>query len=97
MVAIAKPAPRRTERHLRVLGCPLPGLVRAAVAVGKATAGYTFRRLSADRVAVAKDDGDAYVCDLAAGTCTCAAGRFRRVERCRHLCACDVLSARGHL
>lgn len=95
MVAPAKSlTPRRT---LAVIGNPLPGLVRAALTVGKATAAYTFRRLDRDRVAVAKDDGDAYVCDLTAGTCGCAAGRFRRVERCRHLCACDVLSARGHL
>ena len=94
MVAHAKHlTPRRT---LTVLGCPLPGLVRAAVTVGRATAGYTFRRLSDNRVAVAKDDGDAYVCDLAAGTCTCA-GRFGRVEECRHIAASRTLAARGHL
>ena len=94
MVAIAKLQPRRT---LTVLGCPLPGLVRAAVTVGRATAGYTFRRLSDNRVAVAKDDGDAYVCDLTAGTCTCPAGKFRRVEECRHVAAARTLAARGHL
>ena len=95
MVAHAKHlTPRRT---LTVLGCPLPGLVRAAGAGGPAPAGNTMPPRADSRVAVAKDDGDAYVCDLAAGTCGCAAGRFRRVERCRHLCACDVLSARGHL
>lgn len=94
MVALAKLTPRRT---LTVIGCPLPGLVRAAVTVGKATAGYTFRRLSANRVAVAKDDGDAYVCDLAAGTCSCPAGKFRRVEECRHVAASRTLAARGHL
>lgn len=95
MVALAKSlTPRRT---LAVIGNPLPGLVRAALTVGKQTAGYTFRRLDAGRVAVAKDDGDAYVCDLAAGTCTCAAGRFRRVEECRHVAASRTLAARGHL
>lgn len=95
MVALAKSlTPRRT---LTVLGCPLPGLVRAAVTVGRATAGYTFRRLSDSRVAVAKDDGDAYTCDLAAGACTCAAGRFGRVEECRHIAAARALAARGHL
>ena len=94
MVAPAKLEPRRT---LTVLGNPLPGLVRAAVTVGKATAGYTFRRLSDNRVAVAKDDGESYTCDLAAGTCTCPAGRFGRVEECRHIAAATVLVARGHL
>lgn len=95
MVALAKSlTPRRT---LTVLGNPLPGLVRAAVTVGRATAGYTFRRLSDSRVAVAKDDGESYTCDLAAGTCTCAAGRFGRVEECRHIAAATVLAARGHL
>lgn len=91
------PAKSLTPRTLAVLGCPLPGLVRAAVTVGRATAGYTFRRLSDSRVAVAKDDGESYTCDLAAGTCTCAAGRFRRVEECRHIAAATVLVARGHL
>lgn len=94
MVAPAKLEPRRT---LTVLGNPLPGLVRAAVTVGRATASYTFRRLSDSRVAVAKDDGESYTCDLAAGTCTCAAGRFGRVEECRHIAAATVLAARGHL
>lgn len=91
------PAKSLTPRTLAVIGNPLPGLVRAALAVGKQTAGYTFRRLDADRVAVAKDDGDAYTCDLAAGTCTCPAGKFRRVEECRHIAASRTLAARGHL
>ena len=94
MVAIAKSL---TPRTLAVLGCPLPGLVRAAVTVGRATAGYTFRRLSDSRVAVAKDDGESYTADLTAGTCTCPAGKFRRVEECRHVAASRTLAARGHL
>lgn len=91
------PAKSLTPRTLAVLGNPLPGLVRAALTVGKQTAAYTFRRLDAGRVAVAKDDGDAYVCDLTAGACGCAAGRFGRVEECRHIAAATVLVARGHL
>lgn len=94
MVAHAK---HLTPRTLAVLGCPLPGLVRAALTVGRLTAGYTFRRLDADRVTVTKDDGEGYTADLTAGTCTCPAGKFRRVEECRHVAASRTLAARGHL
>jgi hypothetical protein len=96
VVAIAKPA-RRTERHLKVIGCPLVGRVRAVLSVAGKSAGYTFRRLDADRVTVTKDDGESYTADLTAGTCTCPAGKFRRVEECRHVAASRTLAARGHL
>jgi hypothetical protein len=94
MVAPAKSL--TPARSLRILGNPIAGLVRAAVTAGRETAEYVFSRRQ-HTVSVRKADGTEYTVDPVAGTCSCAARRFRRVERCRHLCACDVLAARGHL
>lgn len=93
MVAIAKQSPRRT---LRILGNPIAGVVRAALTCGRQTAEYLFSRRPDGAVSVRRD-GAEYTCDPAAGTCTCAAGRFGRVEECRHVAASRTLAACGHL
>lgn len=93
MVAPAKQQPTRT---LRILGNPIAGVVRAALTCGRRTAEYLFSRRPDGTVSVRRD-GAEYTCDPAAGTCTCPAGKWQRVERCRHLAACEVLLTRGHL
>lgn len=93
MVAPAKQSPRRT---LRILGNPIAGVARAALTCGRRTAEYLFCRRPDGTVSVRRD-GAEYTCDPAAGTCTCPAGKWQRVEECRHVAASRTLAARGHL
>lgn len=82
-------------RTLRVLGNPIPGLVRAVLAVRGAVGVYTFARTGADTVRVATDDGREYETDTWANTCSCQAGRFNKP--CKHLASVRKLEALGHL
>jgi hypothetical protein len=90
--AKAKPA-----RTLRVLGNPIPGLVRVLVTAGRESAEYVFARRTTTEVGVRKAGAESgYTVDLAAGWCDCKAGQFNRGE-CRHVAAGRKLQQLGHL
>lgn len=96
MPALATKTIKPAARTLRVLGNPIPGLVRAALTVGRETAEYVFARRTAEAVGVRKaGGGEEYTADLAAGRCSCPAGVHGKP--CKHVAAAAKLSALGHL